>query len=239
MIAPPSALYNINDECDIECSEDCLSLRTNYGLEVVDSCNALRCGCYYSMVNETTCNHDCKAACLFTPGGRHEINECLHDLCDCHDAHVDIAIHDLSPAHFHNKTNHATHEDDHVEDHHEFERHDYHESNSSDIGNSTSNTTIITTNTTNGTNSTVPSAMISLMGYIGYESYLTNGNAETIPEKDLPLITISILFAVFMVFVLGVYFFLLKKEIQNDKKTSMLAYTDKNIYSEKLNFLEN
>jgi len=81
--------------------------------------------------------------------------------------------------------------------------------------------------------------VLSLMGYVGYESYLTNGNAEIVPETDLPLITISITFAVFMVLVLSVYFVLLKKEIQNEKKNSMLAYTDKNIYSEKLNFLEN
>ena len=78
-----------------------------------------------------------------------------------------------------------------------------------------------------------------MIGLVGYESYLTNGNTEVVTETDLPLITISITFAVFMVLVLSVYFVLLKKEIQNDKKTSMLGYEDKNIYSEKLNFLEN
>lgn len=93
------------------------------------------------------------------------------------------------------------------------------------------------TNHTNHSMST--SGVISLMGYVGYESYFTNGNTEVVPETDLPLITISITFAVFMVLVLGVYFVLLKKEIQNDNKTSMLGYEDKNIYSEKLNFLEN
>lgn len=77
------------------------------------------------------------------------------------------------------------------------------------------------------------------MGYIAYDSYFTNGNVEVVPETDLPLITISVTFAVFMVLVLGTYLFLLKKEIQNDKKTTMLGYEDKNIYSEKLNFLEN
>lgn len=78
-----------------------------------------------------------------------------------------------------------------------------------------------------------------MMGYVGYESYFSNGNSEIVAETDLPLITISITFAVFMVLVLGVYFVLLKREIQNDKKTSILGYEDKNVYSEKLHFLEN
>ena len=41
-----------------------------------------------------------------------------------------------------------------------------------------------------------------------------------------------------MVLVLSVYFVLLKKEVENDKKTAMLGYEDKNIYNEKLNFLD-
>jgi hypothetical protein len=82
-------------------------------------------------------------------------------------------------------------------------------------------------------------ARLSLMGFSGYESYLTNGNTEMVAETDLPLISISITFAVFMVIVLAVYFVLLKRELQNEKKTAVLGYEDKNIYSEKLNFLEN
>lgn len=229
----PSENYTLTTECDLECSEECLVLRTHYPLEVVDACNSLRCNCYYAAVDEHTCNHDCKAACLFTPGGRHEINQCLHDLCDCHDAHVDIAIHDMTPVSNHsNSTNHTAHADDHVADHHEIELHDHHEAHAH------TNTTNTTSNhTTNSTFNT--SAVISLMGYVGYESYFTNGNTEVVPQTDLPLVAISITFAVFMGLVLSLYFFLLKKEVQNDKKTSMLGYEDKNIYNEKLNFLEN
>jgi len=239
----PSALYNLHNDCDLECSADCLSLRDHHTVGVVDACNALRCNCYFSTVEGDTCDYDCKASCLFTPGGRHEISECLLDVCQCNAAHLDISIHD-------DESVHAA-ETEHVPvNHHKNETHDHHSEEAEDVVAPTPDTDDATTVTENApvaeaaieadlTPTADPTAAMNLMGYIGYESYLTNGGSEAIPQTDLPLITISITFAVFMVLVLSVYFVLLKKEIQNDNKTSMLGYEDKNIYSEKLNFLEN
>jgi hypothetical protein len=48
------------------------------------------------------------------------------------------------------------------------------------------------------------------MGYGGYEGLLSN-NAQK-PEINIPIVTISITFAIFMVLVLITYLYLLRKE---------------------------
>jgi hypothetical protein len=53
-------------------------------------------------------------------------------------------------------------------------------------------------------------SVLSLMGYGGYESVFTNKNAR--PDIKIPIVTLSITFAIFMVMVLATYLFLLKKE---------------------------
>lgn len=240
-----------------------MSLRDHYPIEMIDNCNANRCGCYFSTIDDNTCNHDCKASCLFTPGGRLEIQQCLTELCDCNIGQKDIPINDRHDdwrhyAHHgnsshhngtHNQTEHHNSTNSTLNDtdkHHGWENnhkrwrdYDNQKRHHNDMMSHHANHT----NATNSTNSTHPSnvtkSVISMMGFVGYESYLTNGNTEVVPETDLPLISISITFAVFMVLVLTVYLILLRKEIQNEKKQPVLGYEDKNIYSEKLHFLEN
>ena len=58
-------------------------LRDSYSLQVLDTCNALRCNCYYAQALFETCTDSCKASCLFVEGGRKEIQTCLTDLCRC------------------------------------------------------------------------------------------------------------------------------------------------------------
>ena len=69
-MAAPSALYNIHQDCDAECSRDCLSLSLHHSLDIVDACNTQRCNCFYQDVDTNTCNKECKTSCLYTPGGR-------------------------------------------------------------------------------------------------------------------------------------------------------------------------
>ena len=76
-MAAPSALYDINTDCDAECSADCLELSTHHAFKIVDACNVFRCNCYYISVDSDTCTHECKASCLYTPGGKAEIKDCL------------------------------------------------------------------------------------------------------------------------------------------------------------------
>ena len=60
--------YNFEQECDVQCSEDCLSLRDKVSLRTLDLCNTIRCGCYYSNISdEGYCTDNCKRSCLLIP----------------------------------------------------------------------------------------------------------------------------------------------------------------------------
>lgn len=49
MQQPKDEKYEITEDCDLECSEECLELTEfEVDLKILDSCNAERCNCYYS-----------------------------------------------------------------------------------------------------------------------------------------------------------------------------------------------
>ena len=69
------------------------------------------------------------------------------------------------------------------------------------------------------------------LGYTGYEALFQKSETGMAPEFKIPIVTISIAFAVFMVLILGLYLWMLKKEQQAEKKQQVLGYEDKNSYS--------
>ena len=82
--APPASLYTIQEDCNLQCAEDCMSLRLTQSLKVIDTCLVNRCDCYFSAASTfQTCTNTCKQACLFVEGTKDDINKCLDDLCMC------------------------------------------------------------------------------------------------------------------------------------------------------------
>lgn len=90
------AFYSIEKDCDLDCSEDCLSLRALFDSvhesghtkslgEMLDTCNTERCNCYYSDLKQDPCNNDCKRACVLVPGTVADIKDCLLNSCMCAD----------------------------------------------------------------------------------------------------------------------------------------------------------
>jgi len=72
--------YAIERDCDLTCSEECLSLSGLVETKVIDACNSEKCNCYYSEVKDwDPCNNDCKRACLLED----DIEDCLENSCLC------------------------------------------------------------------------------------------------------------------------------------------------------------
>ena len=86
----------------------------------------------------------------------------------------------------------------------------------------------------------ITTTTIANMGYAGYEALFMGTGTQAMPKVDIPIVTISITFAVFMLLVLALYLFLLRKEMQAEKNNQILGYTDlKSTYEQKLSFLDN
>lgn len=91
MHQPQDERYDITQDCDLECSEECLELREfEVDLKILDSCNAERCNCFYSQVSSDICTPQCKKSCLLVPGGIEEFNLCLDESCGCSSAIVSL-----------------------------------------------------------------------------------------------------------------------------------------------------
>lgn len=105
-VSVPNEAYNIQEECDLACSQECLSLLdVNAGLKVIDSCNAQRCGCFYSQVDSNLCTPSCKKSCILVGGGKEELDECLTNSCEC-SSQVEWAltqIHEAKPKEHHQR----------------------------------------------------------------------------------------------------------------------------------------
>lgn len=75
MAAPEG--YDMLTECDVECSADCLSIRNEVSLAVLESCHVNRCKCYYSTVEVDLCTPECASSCMLVPGGLEDILSCV------------------------------------------------------------------------------------------------------------------------------------------------------------------
>ena len=53
MAAPKD--YDITKVCNLQCTEECLSMREDMPFWVVEKCNTKRCNCYYSAIKEDLC----------------------------------------------------------------------------------------------------------------------------------------------------------------------------------------
>ena len=69
------------------------------------------------------------------------------------------------------------------------------------------------------------------LGYGGFEAYFSKTNGSLAPEAKIPIVAISIAVAIFSIMILGVYWYLRRKEKRRAKKTQVLGYEDKSSYS--------